>query len=89
MTIPFILIYLITIPGLCIVLGFIMGKKHGYDLGSQHKTWQDLKTSLFIIQSLKQTRSDSPTLEEQLKKAIENEDFEVAAKLRDQLNNDN
>ena len=105
MTITFILIYIIGIPGLSLILGFLFGKYYGYnqrtdellreqlqkakeDVEGLDASWESLKANLFIIQGIKKNRPELLTLEEQLKKALEDEDFEMAAKLRDQLNKD-
>jgi len=103
MTTTFILIYIIGIPGLSLILGFLFGKYYGYNQRTDEllreqlqrakenvkeldSSWEDLKTSLFIIQGIKKNRPGPLTLEEQLQKAIIDEDFELAAKIRDQLN---
>jgi excinuclease UvrABC helicase subunit UvrB len=86
MELVFAIAYSIVVPAICISLGYVLGKKRGYDLRAQQQTWEDLKMSLHVIQGLKQVRIDVPTLEEQLAKAIANEDYDLAAKIRDQLN---
>ena len=43
MTTTFIIIYLIIIPGLCVVLGFLLGKRYGYN----QRTNELLRDQLF------------------------------------------
>lgn len=102
-----ILIYLLLIPGLCIIIGFLIGKKYGWhlrdniqrniqlkkakkELDNLNNDWNKLNKELhkmeFNVIDIKKIEITPLTLEEQLKKAIEVEDYEKAAEIRNQLN---
>lgn len=102
MTLTTIIIYLIVIPGLCMIIGILLGKRYGYNLRNNelmreqllkakktveglNDSWEELNMILSSLVSAQQML-DFPPLEDQLKKAIKDEDYELAARIRDQLN---
>jgi len=62
-------------------------KKSEEEFYNLQQEWNKFYTELKKIESKKSSpNSPTSTLEEQLKEAVENEDFEIAAKIRDKLN---
>ena len=103
MELVFAIAYSIVVPGLCMIIGILLGKRYGYNLRSDellkeqllkakedveelNDTWENLKTSLFVIQGIKKKKLDPPPLEEQLKKAIEDENYELASAIQTKIN---
>lgn len=99
--------YVLIVPILCLIVGYILGKKSGWQLRDNierdiqlkkaqkeldilNKEWNKLNKELhkmeFNIIGIKKIEYIPLTLEEQLKKAIEVEDYEKAAEIRNQLN---
>jgi hypothetical protein len=115
MTEEHIWIYLLVVPIICLLLGYAVGYKYGWQTRDNKAKKDRLKQMLEEIQgkvddisSLKedaQTFSSIPffdfniigirkkeeplTLQQQLEKALEEEDYEKAAQIRNQLKNEN
>ena len=116
MTETHIVTYLLILPILCLIVGYIIGRKTGWQLrdnkAKKEKLLDDLnlikekvddissKTDVwtpagfhsfdFNIIGISKNKEEEPlTLEEQLEKALEEEDYERAAQIRNQLNNEN
>ncbi len=106
-------IYLLVLPIICLIVGYMVGRVTGWQLRDNKAKKDRLKQMLEEIQgkvddisSLKEdaqsfssipffefniisrkTKEEEPlTLEEQLEKALEEEDYEKAAQIRNQLN---
>ena len=99
--------YILIVPILCLIVGYIIGKKHGWHLrdnmerndqvkkakeylnvltGHWNKLHNELHQLEFNLIKIKK-RKDAPlTLEEQLKKAIEDENYELASEIQNKIN---
>ena len=107
--------YLLVLPILCLIVGYIIGRKTGWQLRDNKAKKDRLKQMLDEIQGkvddisshtdvwtppgeytafdfniIKLRKKDEPlSLEQQLEKALEEEDYEKAAQIRNLINNEN
>jgi len=109
-------IYLLVLPVLCLIVGYMVGRVTGWQLRDNKAKKDRLKQMLeeiqgkvddisslkedaqpfssipffeFNIISRKMKEEEPLTLEEQLEKALEEEDYEKAAQIRNLINNKN
>ena len=109
-------IYLLVLPVLCLIVGYMVGRVTGWRLRDNKAKKDRLKQMLeeiqgkvddisslkedaqsfssipffeFNIISLKTKEEEPLTLEEQLEKALEEEDYEKAAQIRNLISNKN
>jgi len=111
MTEQHIWVYLFVLPILCLIVGYIIGRKVGWqqrdnkakkerllddlnlikekvdDISSEKDTWIHPGFHSFDFNLIGIRKKEEPlSLQQQLEKALEEEDYEKAAKIRNQLN---
>ena len=112
MTEQHIWVYLFVLPILCLIVGYIIGRKVGWqqrdNKAKKEKLLDDLKLIKGKVDNLNldkwvpsgfhsfdfnligiQKREEPLTLQQQLEKALEEEDYEKAAQIRNLINNKN
>tara|TARA_Y100000296_G_C5080434_1_gene209662 strand:- start:361 stop:660 length:300 start_codon:yes stop_codon:yes gene_type:complete len=92
----FIIICFILFPTIAMLLGFWGGKKYGWNLRGNHERIQEINreqeklsnlSKIFSIILSVQSTHLTPSLEDQLKEALENENYELAAEIRNKIQN--
>ena len=88
------IICFILFPAIAMLLGFWGGKKYGWNLRGNHERIQEINreqeklsniAKIFSIILSVQSPQQTPSLEDQLKEALENENYELAAELRNKI----
>ena len=103
----YFVIYMLLVPVVCMILGFIVGRKYGWHLRDNAEKakdvlesikksdmlsdyaatmYEDIKGMNFNIIGIKKKKEEPLSLKEQLQKAIADEDYELAARIHNEIN---